>query len=879
VRSPRHAAAFIHPRAVARAVVSGAFVPVIAAVLLGAALLVNLPTLGVAGWAGALAAVTPAASLVVYALRVHRRMRGSGRCRGAGMLGLSVVLSGVVSAAIANGVRSEAVCVGVIVALGAQALGLALLPTATTSAMARLRLTLDGLGAGLSILLTVWLVVLNQPGEPPPDAVCAAAAMSGALAIALISGLRAWRQRRAVAACCGGSALAAIGLGGLVLTSELPTHASWPIVFGLCLAAGPTVIWYGAQHVDLSLVPPDPVDAEGTLAGRPALSIPAGAALITATHTFVLGGEWDRFSMLLAIGAVSVVVAREAMGTRDIARYVRLISAREGHFRGLIAGSTDVIMVLDADLVVRWQSPAAARQFGLSDQDVVGSPFTALLQPDEADAVEQKLRDALSGVTPLGLLETRLRDGFGRWRDTESSIGDPRALPDVGGLVLHIRDVGERKELERTVRRFGVTDPLTGLANRPQVLRVLDGWPTVPTSQGAVILIGLDGLTEVNVVQGPELGDAVLIEAARRVSGCLGEQDLAARWSGNELVVITRCSPLRAYALASLLLNTLAQPYELPGRTTQVSAHVGMADLADAPGAGEALRRAGIALRRACQPGAGGVEWYDEVMEAALLRRLSLEQELPGALERGEFDVAYQPIVDLTVDRAVAAETLARWRHPRIGTISPSEFIPIAEDLELISEIGEWVLQRACRQLGNWRGEGYQLTVAVNVCATQVAAPGFVALVRSTLAAHGCQPDWLMLEIPECGLMTDPPFLARLGELRELGVRVALDRFGAGQIAMAQLQRMPIDMLKLDRALLVERVPGRATPMVDVMVGLSRRLGFDIVACGVETAEQLGLVRAAGCRYGQGFAISRPAPAERVEAFCRTAASPGQGWL
>ena len=659
----------------------------------------------------------------------------------------------------------------------------------------------------------------------------------------------------------------------------MPIHAYCPVLFGVLLSLGPVVIWHGARHVDLAAVTPDPVDAEGDLAGRPALAVPAGIALVTAAYTLFTDGEWDQFSVLLAIAAVGVVVAREAMGSRDIARYVRLISARENAFRGLVAGSTDVIVLLDADLVVRWQSPAAARQFGLSDQDVVGRPFAALLRPEDLPQVEQRLRAALETTESVGLVEARLMDGFGQWRDTESTIGDRRMIPDVGGLVLHIRDVGERKELERTVRRLGVTDPLTGLANRPQVLRVLDGWPTVPTSQGAVLLIGLDGLATVNVVNGPEMGDAVLVEAARRVRSCLGEQDLAARWSGNELVVITRCSPVRAYALAARLLTTLAQPYDVPGSSAQVAAHVGLADLAGVPQAGEALRQAGIALRRACQPGANGVEWYDEVMEAALLRRLSLERELPGAVPRGELDVAYQPVIDLTADRPVAAEALARWRHPRCGTVPPAEFIAVAEDLGLISEVGEWVLRRACRQLGLWRGEGYQLSVTVNVSITQVAGPDFAATVRDTLAEYGCEAEWLVLEIAEPTLLTDPPFLAQLSELRGLGVRIALDRFGAGQVAMAHLQRMPIDLLKLDRAFLVERAPGRTTPMIDVMVGLGRRLGFEIIACGVETEEDLAIVRAAGCRYAQGFALSRPAPAERVEAYCRESTTSGPDWL
>jgi EAL domain-containing protein (putative c-di-GMP-specific phosphodiesterase class I) len=318
------------------------------------------------------------------------------------------------------------------------------------------------------------------------------------------------------------------------------------------------------------------------------------------------------------------------------------------------------------------------------------------------------------------------------------------------------------------------------------------------------------------------------------------------------------------------LLTELIRPYDLPGATVHLHASIGLADLVAEDSVDDVLSRADLARRRARQLGRNRIEWYDESLEEQLVRRLDLERELPGAADRGELDLVYQPVVELNEGRPVGVEALLRWRSPALGTVLPAEVIPVAEQLGVISEVGDWVLRAACRQLSRWLRDDRDLWLAVNVSVRQLAEPGFVASVAAALATHEIPPDRLLVEIAESQVGNDlPNVVTQLAGLRALGVRTALDDFGAGQASLAHLRRLPVDVLKVDSTLFAEPAgrQGTATSMVDVVVGLGRRLGLEIVAEGLETAAHRDLVVGAGCRYGQGYLLGRPAPAEHFEAF------------
>jgi EAL domain-containing protein (putative c-di-GMP-specific phosphodiesterase class I) len=341
--------------------------------------------------------------------------------------------------------------------------------------------------------------------------------------------------------------------------------------------------------------------------------------------------------------------------------------------------------------------------------------------------------------------------------------------------------------------------------------------------------------------------------------------------------VLTSGNPVHSFALATRLLNIVTADYVLPGLTIHVGASVGLADIGGGGDVDEVMRRCDLALRRAKQLGRNRVEWYDETVETAMLRRMTLEQELPGVVGREELDLVYQPVLELTGPRPVGVEALLRWRHPRLGTVPPDEFAAVADGLGLGAQIGEWVLDRVCRQASSWLREGRDVWMSVNLAASQLRAHDLAGQVSAALAAHQVPAERLVLEIDERDVdPADQGAVTQLAGLRTLGVRIALDHFGTGPTSLAHLRRLPVDILKLDRSLFTEAAgrTGPPMPIIEVIVSLGGRLGLDIVAQGLEAEAHLDAVRRAGCRYGQGYLFSRPAPAERIEAYLENHRTP-----
>jgi diguanylate cyclase (GGDEF)-like protein/PAS domain S-box-containing protein len=870
---------------------------------LGCALLTGgttglLPPLIALAAAVATSTAVHSALLVRLALITHFRGRAATdrpappSCRGAGLLGMSLLVTGAtVVGAVAtrpglatapsptvaadpflDPFAARLCAAGLLVAALLFVLGLLLLPGTAPAPLARLRQASDGLAIGVSLLYSAWLMVLRPAGGAHGLAVGVALIGCAGLATAIVTGMRAVRYRPAVLACCSGAVLSMTGLCATVTLFEGNASAGWLPLAALALVFGPVLCWAGALDTTARHWGPAtalPARTEPGFASYPTLAVPVGAALAATGYRLVDGPPLGGVAVGLGLGVLVTVAVREFLAVLDIRGFARRIAAQEARFRSLIAGSADITLVLDDDLVVTWQSPAAVRQFALSDPEVLDRPLAALVHPDDAAAVRERLAAVLAGPPGAGtaprLLSARLRDGSGRWRDTESTVSDQRAVPEVGALVLHVRDVGERRELERTQQVAAFTDPVTGLANRRQLMRTITAMRAVPGRPGALLLIDVDGVAGAG--GGRETADAVLVEVAGRLREILGPSDLPARVSAVEFAIATARHAFLAYTLADRVLTELHRPYQLPGATVALTAAVGLAELAGASGVADTLARAGLALRSAKQLRLGRIEWYDEALEAAQLRRSALEEELPGVVARGELDLVFQPIVDLLEEVPVGAEALLRWRHPRRGTVLAADFVPVAEDLGLIDEIGEWVLHSACRQLAEWLRDGLDLWLSINLAARQLAAPNLVSRIGRALDSYHIPAERLVLEVTEQGLGPDlQNAVAALTGLRTLGVRTALARFGTGTTPLASLRRLPVDVLKVDRTLFIEPA-GQAPPLIDVVVGLGRRLGLEIIAEGLEDEVHLDLVRTGGCRYGQGFLFGRPEPAEHFEAY------------
>jgi diguanylate cyclase (GGDEF)-like protein/PAS domain S-box-containing protein len=848
--------------------------PTVAVLVLVAGMTGLLPDTVALAIGAALAALSATTVLWRTALAIHHDERVFAACRGAGLIGMGTLFAGAACGVLAAEPPGRGwICAGGVAATAMFfVLGTALLPGAAASVPVRLRRVFDGLGLGISLAFAAYLVTPMRT-TPYPAIACTLAAAIGISMVTVIV-LRARLHRPAALRCGAGAILQLVALS-TAANFVLSRISGWSVpLCGLALVAGLTLTAEGGsrRHLPERM---EPREQDNYLSGYPLLAVPAAVGVVAALFHLIFIGTFDRVAIILGISMVAVLTMRELLVVRDIRRYTGQLRTKEAHFRSLVAGATDLTLVLDDALTIRWQSPAAARLFGLADAEVIGRTFLDLIHPEDAADAKAGIEALLAGEHadgPPALLNARLCDGHGIWRDTESTVSDQRGVPEVAALVVHVRDVGERRHLERTLHRLSYTDQLTGLANRRALMRDLLEFRRRAGQQGTLLVIDLHGLAEINDSRGRETGDAVLIEVARRIRALLGQEDVPARLGGDEFAVLTTDGAVLAYALATRIVTALVEPYQLPGVIVELHTSVGLAELAGGEDSDEVLRHADLARSRACQLGKDRVEWYDTDVEIQLHRRMDLERELLGAADRGELDLVFQPVVGLRDEQPVGVEALLRWRHPKLGTILPAELLPIARAVGCAAELDEWVLDAACRHLASWSTSGSDFWLSVNVAPRELLTARFPEHVAEILDRHAIAPERLVVDVQETWVAEDvPAIVASLAGLRKLGVRAALDDFGAGQASLAHLRRLPVDMLKLDQTLVNQPDAASTTPaVIDVVVSLGRRLGLQIVAKGLEGRDQIERARQAGCHFGQGFALGRPAPAERMEAYLDT---------
>ncbi|WP_249999326.1 EAL domain-containing protein [Actinoplanes sp. M2I2] len=833
--------------------------------------------------AGLLAGCSVLAAVLMARAAFHGRTAGP-RLRaltlagGAGLTALAGTASGVAVLAWpdtrVDGVPLAAeiplVCVFLVALLYLPAL---LRPQQRREALARLRVGLDTLGVWASLMYTGWLLLFTV-GERRGGSITALIFGGGAVAIAAVTGVHALRHRAALQWCGTAAALSLTGLTALVIAMDHPGQANAAIA-GLAAAAAINVaaagLWYGSVRISPDTRPLPPPGSEST-GSFPLLGVLILSSALATVYHLINGGRLDAISIMLGAVAVTAVTVREWVSATVLRRQAGHLTDQGNRLRDLMFGSAEVAMILDANLAVRWQSPAAARQFGLSDQEVLGRTVSVLVDPDQVEMVHAHLNERMEHGRP-STLAVRLRDGFGRWRATEWTTNGADPAEPGRTLVVHIRDVTNTHDLEQTLRRTTHLDPQTGLTNEAGMLRAAELIPDA----AAMIVVELGGLTAVGDVHGRDLAEVVLVEAARRLRTRVADADIPARVGETRFAVLTHCGAVRAQLLAGQLVNALSAPYTTAGTVSHLSAWAGLADLAGETGADEVLRRASLALRSVRSGPPGAVEWYEAELEARLLRRSTLEQDLPDAVARGGIDLSYQPIFELPGGRPAGVEAVPAWRHPTLGVVAADELLALAEDLGLLAPIGHVVLRRSSRLLAGWRRRHGDLWLAVGVRPRELVDPAFQASLHTALEEHDLPPAALVLEIAEHHLSDvrdeahQPPvedISAALGRLRALGVRTAVDNFGAGPTTLSRLRILPIDLLKIDREVfdpaLSFRRPGA---VMDVAVTLGRRLGLEVIAQGLEDAADLDAARTAGCHLGQGDLLGRPMPAERLEAL------------
>jgi diguanylate cyclase (GGDEF)-like protein len=481
------------------------------------------------------------------------------------------------------------------------------------------------------------------------------------------------------------------------------------------------------------------------------------------------------------------------------------------------------------------------------------------------------------GADSAVMVEWRVRHRDGSWRQFEvvnASLLDDEA---VRGIVATLRDVTERRALERELEHQAFHDRLTGLANRALFRdrlehalarrnRHRDQHPV------AVLLLDLDDFKVVNDSLGHAAGDRLLVMVAERLRGHLRASDTTARLGGDEFAVLLDdpAADDEALRVAERLIEVLAAPYQLDGRELFVRASIGVAAAAETgQPADELLRDADMAMYAAKARSRGGYQVFQPALHEAAVGRLALEADLQRGIEEGQFTLHYQPILELASGRLVGLEALLRWRHPERGWVAPLDFIPAAEASGQIVPIGRFVLRQACRQAVAWQARfpARPLRMSVNVSARQLQEPDVAEDIRRVVEDCGMDPRLLVLEITETVLVQDVEAMAaKLRALTACGLRVAVDDFGTGYSSLSYLHRFPVHLLKIDKSF-TDRVDGGFddAALARAIVRLGQALHLETVAEGVETASQLAALRELGCTFGQGFHFARPLEAAAVE--------------
>jgi len=528
-----------------------------------------------------------------------------------------------------------------------------------------------------------------------------------------------------------------------------------------------------------------------------------------------------------------------------------------------------------------YYSPRWKAMLGWRENEIGDNPEEWFNRIHDADRqrVQEEIAAHRNGSTPHFESEHRMlhKDGTFRWM-----LNRGLAVFDDSGKTLRMAgsqtDITERK----------VSDPLTGLPNRllfiDRLGRLIKHAKRRKDILFAVLFLDLDGFKMINDSMGHLIGDQLLLGVANRLEKCLrstdtvarlGESFTVARLGGDEFTVLLDDlkDPNDAKSAADRLMKALAPPFILGGKEVFTSVSIGIALSNTAyEHAEDMLRDADTAMYRAKSLGKARFEVFDADMRASILARLQLETDLRGALERKEFRNFYQPIVSLDSGQIVGFEALLRWQHPTRGLLGPEEFILVAEETGLIRELGWWNLREACRQMSDWRtgpNGRPDLIISVNLSAKQFLQPNLVVDIRKLLHELSLSPDALKLEITESAVMADPSAAVEmLQQIKSIGIHLAIDDFGTGYSSLSYLHRFPLDTLKIDRSFIRDmQEDGEGMEIARTILPMANNLRLDVVAEGVETLEQVALLKQLHCKYAQGYYFSKPLSAENSTAL------------
>ena len=638
--------------------------------------------------------------------------------------------------------------------------------------------------------------------------------------------------------------------------------------------------------------------------------------------------EAGRAPLNAAEGYVLRAYVGQAAATMELESVRRLAARREPHrneerlrlLESVALYARDSIVITEAEPIdqpgprILFCNGAFTETTGYSAEEVLGQTPRILQGPGTDPTARAKLREAFAAWRPVTveLLNYR-KDGtpfwvelsivpvaddkgwYTHWVSVQRDVTERRESAELSLRVQRAEvekqalasEIGERKRVEEELRYTAFHDSLTRLKNRAffmlELKEALVHDDDEPLRTCAVLFVDLDRFKVVNDSLGHEAGDVLLKEIARRLRGCIRPGDTLARLGGDEFALLVRDAhdPDIARSIAQRMLEALRPPVGIGRQEVFPSCSVGIASSSSRTDRPEKLiRNADLAMYVAKRSGFGDFAIYDESMHAEATEALALQTDLQNAVERNEFEVYYQAIVDPQHGRITGFEALVRWRHPSRGLVAPTEFVPAAEEMGLIRQIDRWVLRQACDQLAIWRARfgDAELSMSVNVSAREFDDPDFMAEIVAVLDKHDLPSKSLQLEITESIFLDPNPRIADIiAAVRQYGIRVSLDDFGTGYSSLSYLNRYPTDAIKIDKSF-VEGLcsDDRTLAIVLLIIQLARTLGLDVVAEGVETEEQAELLASMSCSHAQGYFFARPLPAPEVTAMLERSLLLGQ---
>lgn len=558
------------------------------------------------------------------------------------------------------------------------------------------------------------------------------------------------------------------------------------------------------------------------------------------------------------------------------------VANSEALYRSLVEHASDAVIILNPDFTVRFSAPTLERVIGFSPR--IGATLVEWADEIDRNAIQRWLVKATAEPESHHSIEFRC-SGSSTNKHLEAVASNLLSHPAVNGIVVNIRDVSEHKQAQEQMRHLAYYDSITGLGNREHFKErvrcaILDAERL--DRKLAILFLDLDRFKRINDTLGHVAGDELLRQAATRLHACLRETDLikqgtlpklgdeVARLGGDEFtVMLTNLEQAGEVVVpARRILAAFAKPYVLRDHEVTVTGSIGIAVYPqDGTDFNSLLKHADAAMYHAKDQGKNNFQVYTDVMDVNITKALSLEIGLRKALENGQFVLHYQPIVDTSTSRIAGCEALIRWNHPELGSVSPAEFIPLAEEIGLIIPIGEWVLHTACSQVAAWHRDGHRdMYVTVNLSSPHFKEPNLVNFVEKAVARAGVDPQYLGIEVTESIVMrTIDSTINTLKRLKDMSIRMSIDDFGTGYSSLSYLSRFPIDVLKIDRSFVQNSdSTTEDAKITSAIIAMAKSLKLEVVAEGVETESQRTFLKQHQCRYMQGYLFSKPLPAEEL---------------